>query len=133
MSARRRPIAVLVLGALALAGCGGSDEKDAQQTVRDFAKAVNDTDGKTFCNKLVTRKYVEDSTQAKGKQATDLCIRQIDGLQGQRYEVVKFTKTKIDGDKARVSVRLKTNGVTREQQFNLQKEDGDFRLTAATP
>jgi hypothetical protein len=125
--------AVALPAALALTACGGSDEKAAQQTVRDFAKAVNDTDGKTFCNKLVTRKYVEDSTRAKGKAATSLCVRQIDGLQGQKYKVVKFTKTKVDGDKATVTVELKTNGVTRAQAFNLQKQDGDFRLTAARP
>lgn len=130
---RRALIAAGLTSALLLGACGGGDdgEKQAQQVVRDFAKAISESDGKTFCQKLVTHEFLEQTTQAKGKNAEDQCERQINALKGQTYRVVKITKTEINGDKATVTAELEAQGQKRPQVFRLQKEDGDFRLTAA--
>jgi hypothetical protein len=131
------PARLAAVGALALillvSACGGQEDpaKQAQGVVKDFAKAVNDRDGKTFCHDLVTRSYLEQITLAKGKSAESQCERQIDTLRlQQKYKVVKFDKTKIDGDKATVTAVLQVERLRRPQVFRLRKEDGKFRLTS---
>lgn len=131
MSARPLFVGAVVSAGL-LAGCGGGDsEKDAQQVVKDFATAVNERDGKRFCTELTTRSYIERVTAAKGDAAVKRCEQQIDSQRLQQtYKVLKFGKTKIDGDTATVTAELKIQGVRRPQAFRLRKEDGKFRLTS---
>jgi ketosteroid isomerase-like protein len=130
-----RSLTAVALGLACLgAGCGGEDKAtpaDVQQVVRDFAKAINDKDGKTFCNELTTRSYLEKVTAASGKNAVKQCEAQIGSLQlQQKYKVVKFTKTTIKGDSATVTAVLELQGQRRPQVFRLRKEDGKFRLTS---
>ena len=117
--------------ACAVSGCGGHDERDVQQVVRDFATAVNTRDGKTFCTKLTTRSYLERVTAAKGPTAVKQCETQINALRLQeKYKVVSFQKTKVDGDDATVTAVLLSEGQRRPQVFRLHREDGRFRLTS---
>ncbi len=117
-----------------VAGCGGGDDKsDAEGVIRDFAKAVTEADGKTFCNELVTRDYLEKTVGATGDNATKQCEKQIDSLQQGSFKVVKFDKTVIDGDRATVTARIETQGRTVPQVFRLEKQDGEFRLTSNRP
>jgi ketosteroid isomerase-like protein len=133
MPARTLTAVALGLACLA-AGCGEDSKdspKDVQQVVRDFAKAVNNRDGKTFCNELTTRSYLEKVTATKGDNAVKQCETQIGSLQlQQKYKVVKFTKTDIKGDDATVTAVLELQGRQRPQVFRLHKEDGKFRLTS---
>ena len=119
------------LALLALAGCGGGDDKDdAEQTVRDIADATSDSDGDKFCD-LVTTQFLEQTTGAKGDKAKDACQKQIDSLKNAELKVSKITKTEVKGDKATVTAELESQGRKRPQVFNLKKEDGKFRLTSA--
>jgi len=127
---------LVLLSVLALvAGCGSEDDDkgDAEGVIRDFAKAVAESDGKTFCNELVTRDYLEKTVGATGDNAIKQCEKQIDSLQQGSLKVVKFDKTKIDGDKATVTARIETQGRTVPQVFRLEKQDGEFRLTSNRP
>ncbi len=120
-----------LLTILALGACGGgNDKKDAEQTVRDIISATNDAKGDKFCG-LVTDKFKEQATGAKGDKAKDACKKQIDSLKSPGVKVNKITKTEIDGDKATVTAVLETSGRKRPQVFNLKKEDGDFKLASA--
>lgn len=118
-----------------LAGCGGGDDDkgDAERVIRDFAKAVTESDGKTFCNELVTRDYLEKTVGATGDNAIKQCEKQIDRLQQGTLKVVSFDKTEIDGDRATVTARIETQGRTVPQVFRLEKQDGEFRLTSNRP
>ena len=118
-----------------IAGCGGGDDDkgDAEGVIRDFAKAVSESDGKTFCNELVTRDYLEKTVGATGDNAIKQCEKQIDSLKQERFKVVKFGKTRIDGDRATVTARIETQGRTVPQVFHLEKQDGEFRLTSNRP
>ena len=118
-----------------VAGCGGGDDDkgDAEGVIRDFAKAVSDSDGKTFCNELVTRDYLEKTVGATGDNAIKQCEKQIDSLQQESFKVVTFDKTEIDGDRATVTARIETQGRTVPQVFRLEKQDGEFRLTSNRP
>ncbi len=117
---------MLVLGACG----GGNDKEDAEQTVRDIASATNDSDGDKFCG-LVTKKFLEQTTGAKGDKATDACKKQIDSLKNPDLKINKITKVEVDGDKAKVTAELQSSGQKRPQVFSLKKEDGEYRLASA--
>ena len=126
----------LLIVAIALAGCGGSDdpdEGDAERVVRDFAKAVSESDGEKFCKELVTREYLEQTTGATGDNAVSQCEKQIDSLKQGSFKVAKISKTEIDGDKATVTAQVETQGQTVPQVFRLENQDGEFRLTGNRP
>lgn len=130
MSARPLFAAAAVICSVAACGGGSDPEQEAQQVVKDFATAVNKHDGKAFCNELTTRSYLEQVTLAKGDSAVKQCEQQINSQRlQQKYKVVKFDKTKIDGDSATVTAVLEMQGMRRPQVFRLKKEDGKFRLT----
>jgi hypothetical protein len=46
--------AALICLLAVLAGCGGNDKEDAEQTVRDFVTALRERDADTFCEDLLT-------------------------------------------------------------------------------
>jgi hypothetical protein len=119
-------IAIIALGACG----GGSDKEDAEQTVRDIAAATTDSDGGKFCD-LVTDKFLEQTTGAKGDKAKDACKKQIDSLKNAELKVSKINKTTVDGDNATVEAELESSGQKRPQVFRLMKEDGEFKLASA--
>ncbi len=128
------PRSVLLLPLVLLAACGGgADEGDAEDVVRQFAKAVNDSDGEKLCNDLVTSQYLEETTFAKGDAAIKQCKRQIDGLKRETFRLVKIEKTELDGDSATVTAQIETQGQRVPQSFRLEKQDGEFRLTSNQP
>ena len=128
-----RRLALLTV-VIALAGCGDDKpgKEDAESVVRDFAKAVSDSDGKRFCNELVTREYLEQTTGATGDNAVSQCVKQIDALQ-RSLKIVKIDKTVIDGDRATVTTQVETQGQRGPQVFRLESQDGEFRLTSNRP
>ena len=125
---------LMLAAALGTAGCGGGDDRsDVEGVIKDFAKAVSESDGKTFCNELVTRDYLEKTVGATGDNAVEQCEKQIDQVRQGTFKVVKFDKVEIDGDTAIVTAQVETQGRTVPQVFRLEKEDGEFRLTSNQP
>jgi len=129
---------VLILAAaLGVAGCGGGgggdDRSDVEGVLKDFAKAVTDSDGEKFCNDLVTRDYLEKTVGATGDNAVEQCEQQIGQLKQGSFKIVKFDKVEIDGDTATVTAQVRTQGQTVPQVFRLEKQDGSFRLTSNQP
>jgi ketosteroid isomerase-like protein len=112
-----------------LAGCGGDDKKDAQQTVRDFVTALRERDADTICNDLVTEEFLEQFSGATGDKAKDSCKRELTSLTGlERIRLVKVERTKVDGDKASVTALIDRQGQRFKQVYRLKKEDGDWKL-----
>jgi hypothetical protein len=123
----RRVVALTCLLALA-AGCGGDDKEDAEQTVRDFVKAVNERDADTYCDDLITQEFLEKSTFAKGDRATDSCKRDFKAIRGLNIELVRIVRTTVDGDKATVIAVLRRPGGQITQRLQLEKDGGDWKL-----
>ena len=111
-----------------LAGCGGDDKKDAEQTVRDFVKAVNERDADTYCDELITEEFREKSTFATGDNASESCKRQLRAITGLRIRLARIVKTRVNGDRARVTVVLERSGQRIRQELMLEKEDGSWKL-----
>ena len=127
-----RVTVILVAAVMALAACGGNDQEDAEQTVRDFVTATNERDGTRFCEELVTQEFLEQTTGATGERAAGACRRQLESIRGLRLKLVKIRGTEVDGDSARVTVALETQGRTQVQSLRLEKEDGDWRLSGGS-
>jgi predicted PilT family ATPase len=112
-----------------LAGCGGDNKKDAEQTVRDFVTALRERDADTFCEDLVTEEFLEQFSGATGDKARDSCKRELRSLTGlERIRLVKVERTKVDGDKASVTALIDRQGQRFKQVYRLKKEDGDWKL-----
>ena len=117
-----------------LAGCGGGDdEKEAERTVRDFVTAVNKRDADAYCDELITEEFREKSTFATGDQAADSCKRQLKAIKGLRIELVRIVSTKVDGDKATVVAVIRRPNGEIQQQLQLEKDDGDWKLSGGGP
>src|SRR3954447_4676617 len=111
------PICLLAL----LAGCGGGgggeDESKAEQTVRDFVKAVNTRDADRYCDDLITKEFREKSTFATGDKASESCKRQLKAITGLHLKLVRIVRTKVDGDTATVTAVLERAGQRLRQQL----------------
>jgi hypothetical protein len=119
--------------AIVVGACGGNDKGDAEQTVKDFVKAVDQQDGKRFCEQLVSDSFLEGSFGGKGSDAKKQCRAQLKALRNVNLKLVGIKKTKIDGDKANVTVELDTGGRKATQVLPLVKQDGDWRVSTLSP
>jgi hypothetical protein len=119
---------------LALAACGGGDddEADVKQVVGDFVEATNERDADRLCDDLVTQEYKEKSTLASGERATEACKRQLDLTRGLRLDLISIGKTEVDGERATVRAVIEIDGVRGPRLFQLQKEDGRWRLSSGS-
>jgi hypothetical protein len=126
-----RYTALICLIAL-VAGCGGDDEKDAEQTVRDFVTALRERDADTFCDDLVTEEFLGQFSGATGDKARESCKRELESLTGlENVRLVKVDSTKVDGEEAAVTAVIVRQGQRLRQVYRLKKEDGDWKLSGA--
>ena len=132
-----RPAALssaLAIGLVALlAGCGGGggDKKEAEQTVRDFVKAVNERDADTYCDDLITKEFREKTSFATGDAARDSCKRDLKAIKGLHIELVRIASAKVDGDQATVTAVIKDSDAESKREIQLEKQDGDWRIAGA--
>ena len=126
-----RYAALICLLAL-LAGCGGDDKKDAEQTVRDFVTALRERDADTFCDDLVTKEFLGQFSGATGDRAKESCKRELKSVTGlEDVKLVRIKSTKVDGDDAAVDAVIERQGRRQPQVYRLKKEDGDWKLAGA--
>jgi hypothetical protein len=119
----------MLLAAAALASCGGGDDKkNAERTVRDFVSATRTRDANKLCDHILSKQFVEQVTGATGDRAHDACKQQLKQLRAVSVTLVRIEDTKVDGDKATVTAILKVQDQDRPQRFQLEKQDGDWRL-----
>ena len=129
----RLALAIVVAGALLLAACGDDDDTEqVKQTVRQFVRATDEHDARSFCGELVTQEFLEQSTGAVGDQAEDACKQQLTAVAGLRLRLVQIKGAEVDGDRARVTAVLETQGERQVRLLRLRKEDGDWKLAGGS-
>ena len=111
--------------------CGGGDEEDIEQTLRDFVSATNEQDADAFCGEIVTQEFLEQTTGATGDKAQEECRRQMRAVRGLDVELVRVRSTTIDGDSATVTAVLRTEGRPTPREYRLEKQDGDWKLSGS--
>jgi ketosteroid isomerase-like protein len=124
----RRAAAALVVSSICLAGCGGDAKDQARRAVRDFVKATNEHDAHRYCDQLVTKDFVEGATGATGKQARDVCKRQLRSQRVPPVRLVAIQGTAVHGDRAKVTALLQAGGQSHPQVLPLRKQDGNWRI-----
>lgn len=127
-----RPTLASLTAVLALAACGGDDTEAVKRTVREFVQATDQRDAGAFCDKLVTQQFLEQSTGAVGHEAHAACKRQLAAVTGLRLRLVRIRDTEIDGDRARVTAVLETQGRRQVRLLRLRKEDGDWKVAGGS-
>jgi hypothetical protein len=126
-----RYLALICVLAL-VAGCGGDDKKDAEQTVEDFVTALRERDADTFCDDLVTEDFLGQFSGATGDQAKESCKRELKSVTGlEDVKLVKIQSTKVHGEEAVVTAVIQRQGRRQKQVYRLKKEDGDWKLSGA--
>jgi hypothetical protein len=124
----------LPLVLLALAACGGADEDDdadqVRQTVRDFVRAANQRDGDRLCGELITQEYKEKSTGAVGDAADRACRQQLELTVGLDLDLISVGRAEVKDDVAAVRAVIDTDGVQAPRSFRLEREDGRWKLAA---
>ena len=128
----RRALAALLLpAALALPACGGGDDRDPEGVVRDFVDATNEHDAAKLCDELLSPEFIAKTTGAK-EGDTDTCKKQLGAVRGLRLRLLEVSRTTVDGDTAKVLAVLRVDGARQPREFDLTRQDGDWKLAGGS-
>ena len=114
------PVALLACCA-ALAACGSSDEDKIGESLDSFQQAVQDKDGKAFCE-AVTSEQIRKSDDCE-KQVKTSDLESIGEVKD-----IKAENIKVDGDKATAKVSVTVRGEPTSDDATFRKIDGDWKI-----
>jgi len=122
----RPALAALAAASIFTAGCGGSEEDDVKDAVRDIATAAKDKDYEGVCDGIAkdTRKTFEAG--AGGGCAKQLETIDEGGELSEQFgepDDIKFDKVTVKDDKATVTIK------GDKEPGELVKEDGAWKIT----
>ena len=120
--------ATLTAVTLLVTGCGGGDEQEVQDAVRDFAGAIEDRDYGKACDRVTEQVRETLGNSATGGAGCEKVFQQANqagGLEGLPTDAdeLEFEKTEVRGDSATVTIKGDSTGDT-----TLRKEDGEWKL-----
>ena len=122
-------LAVFAAASLFAAGCGGGDEDEVKDAIKDLATAAQDRDYAKVCAGLTdeARKQFERAARQAGGAACPELLKRFDrgGAVSKSIgdpDKLKFEKVTVEGDKA--TVKLKDE----KEPAELVKEDGDWKV-----
>lgn len=101
--------------------------------IRGWARAANEHDVKAVCNDYITQDFAERVSGATGDNARKQCEKLFAATRpGLRITILDVSDIEIDGDEATAEVRRQITGSgPSNQQFRLEKEDGEFRISSS--
>jgi hypothetical protein len=126
-----RRIATACVGVIALLGVaacgGGDDEGDAEDTVRNFATALADKDGKKACDQL--SEDAKNQFEEAGQKCEDLLQLAFASISEEERNELKDIDpdVSVDGDNA--TAKVPNIGEGGDSEIKLKKEDGDWKIT----
>jgi stage V sporulation protein SpoVS len=123
---RARLTAAALLAASALGACGGDNASKDEQQARAVAKEAMTTKDPGACTRIVTRKFIEQTTLERGADAISSCR---DGSAQIRATSVSIDRVAVSGPNASVEVRPE-GGVLpfRTATLGLRKAGGRWQV-----
>jgi hypothetical protein len=129
-----RPVAprvvLLVLAALALAGCGESgpsDEERIRTTLTDFQRATADGDYAALCDRILAPRLVE-TVEAVGLSCEAALRKGFEDVEEPRLSIGTIT---VNGDAATAQVRSSAAGeAPSEDTVDLLRVDDGWRIAS---
>jgi ketosteroid isomerase-like protein len=110
------------------AGCGGDDERDVRETLRNYVTAMQQRDYQALCDEVLSEKLVENLRQATTAPCETALKGVLDEVERPTIEVRSVT---IDGDTASAVARTDAaNQDPSEDTIRLAKEDGRWKIFA---
>jgi hypothetical protein len=108
-----------------LAGCGGNDEKDVTATVNQLYSGFAERDASKVCDSLTEKLQAQVGRRQGGCEKVIGFALGFTGRDADDAKNAKVVRVKVDGSKARATVRFKGKlGV-----LGLSKEDGDWKVS----
>lgn len=122
---------LLLLSALALAACGGSDSGEEEAIEAAIVRSATTADPAN-CTEVETRAFVEQSSTESGAAAVEDCEAEAKDASN-NAKTVKVTKIKIDGSEGTADAAI-TGGNFDGQAMSiaLVEEDGTWKLDQLT-
>jgi hypothetical protein len=130
--ARRTSLVAALLAALAVAGCGADQEgpspdKQVRDVVQRFGAASASKDYQTICDRLLSRKLVQNVEQV-GLPCESVLQRGLGDVQAPRLEI---RQVQVSGARALVSVHSTAAGQPpSDDALQLAREDGEWRIAS---
>ncbi|HWT23457.1 MAG TPA: nuclear transport factor 2 family protein [Solirubrobacteraceae bacterium] len=127
-----RRLAVLVLAAFAVAGCGttssAGDFSGAEQGVAEQVEALQSAgesrDGEEACSRILSR-ALREAMAAQGSG----CANQVEEAMRDADDVeLDVRDVTVQGDRATARVRARFGGADRVRTLQLVREDGGWRI-----
>ena len=122
-----RRITLLAILAVAVGGCGASDEQRVRTTLDHFTRAAADRDYQALCGELLSRDLV-----ARVEEVGLPCeVALSKALQGVAHPRLDVRKVRIDGSTAFALVRTTARGQRASTDtVRLSKENGSWRIAS---
>ena len=122
-----RAISLLIVLALAAAGCGRSPERDVRNTLNAFAEATAKKDYQRLCDDIFSAKLVE---QVRRQVPCEVALKNssLGDAKDPKLEIKRIT---VDGNVANAVVSSSAaNQRASEDTVRLVKEGDDWRIQA---
>jgi hypothetical protein len=121
------PLAVAVLTAAGLGGCGASDDSQVRDTLAKLARATAHKDYKTLCRKVFAHVLVQRVTSIGLPCERAMSI----GLDNVRRPRLKVLSVHVEGGQADAQVRSSARGEKSSvDTVHLIKENGEWRVSS---
>jgi hypothetical protein len=115
----------VLLTAVALAGCGTSDEDRVRDAVRSYGDAVAKKDYQRICDELIARELVRNLEEIG--LPCEVALRR--GLGPVRKPKLEIRRVQVVKDRALVSVHsTAANQKPSDDMLEVQKQDGEWRV-----
>ena len=120
-------LAVLLVAAAALAGCGTDDESAVRDTLESYTESIAAKDYQTLCDELLAQDLIDNLKRLNAPCETALqrALRDVE------RPTIAIRSVKIDGDSATAVARSDAaNQEPSVDTIGLVKEDGEWKVVA---
>jgi hypothetical protein len=126
---------VAIVLAVTAAGCGGQSDKDkVRSTIQTYIDGLASGNGKKVCDQLAKRVQAQVKQGGSAKDCAAAFSAFVKSTQGRgvspAFKSAKIKEVEEKGNTATATVTVRVNGEESAARIPLEKEDGDWKITA---